>query len=330
MCLYITYRCNLRCQMCGIWKLPQADLDSELTVGRLAAILDDPLFRHIEFVNLNGGEPTLRSDLAEVADVLLDKLPGLRSLTLNTNGIATARCVELSRRILSRCERRRVRFGVSVSLHRVGPAYDEIAGVPDAYRKVMATLNDLKPLRNNGLFFLSTNCVLTPQSLPGAEDMVRWGIDEKIPVNFTVAESRERFNNLEQAAEITADSAEDRESLAAFLLRLSQDRGLAAHHALRYRELADMIGAGGRRRLACHYALAGLILGWDGSIYYCKKSAAVGDTRERAATDIYYDTANLAYRSGELLTGSCPTCLPNTFNRVELQKDLLKLIKLLR
>lgn len=330
MCLYVTYRCNMRCQMCGIWRLPTPEKSTEWTLPELEQILNQGPLSRLEFVNLNGGEPNLRAELVEIAEMLLARLPRLRNLTLNTNGLPSERCVENCRRILAHCQRRGVRFGVSVSLHRLGPAYDEVAGVPDAYRKVKATIDSLRELRGERGFYLSTNCVLTPSTLPDAEAMLQWGADEGVPVNFTVAEARERFNNLDAVDDVTFSDDEQRRRLVAFLRRLSHERALVGHHAIRYRELAEMIGSGRPRTLACHYALAGFILGFDGSVFYCKKSAPIGSTRERPVSEILFDPANLAYRQRALIRGACASCLPNTFNSIEMQKNLLRVLATLR
>ena len=146
LCLYVTYRCNMRCQMCGIWRLPPAERSGEWTSEQLDAMLRDKLFSRIEFTNLNGGEPNLRRDLVDVAEVVLDRLPRLRNLTLNTNGTPPDRCVANCAAILSSCRSRGVRFGVSVSLHRLGAAYDEVAGVRGAFDRVETTLSGLEAL----------------------------------------------------------------------------------------------------------------------------------------------------------------------------------------
>ncbi|NWG00231.1 MAG: radical SAM protein [Thermoanaerobaculaceae bacterium] len=330
LCLYVTYRCNFRCQMCGIWELDGEARGPEWSVEELDGYLDDPLFSRLEFVNLNGGEPNLRSDLPAIAELLLRKLRKLRRLTLNTNGVPPQRCLDHCERILAMCRAKGVLFSVSVSLHRLGPAYDEIVGVPNAFARVWQTLQGLRALRASGGLFLSTNCVLTPLSLDGAREMLEWGEREDIPVNFTVGEVRERFNNLARADSICFADPTERKKLLALLRDLRQRRGRLAHHALRYRELAAMVGEGRQRTLACHYALAGLILGSDGSLYYCKKSRAIGNVREQPAADIYWNADNLAYRRRQLLARECPSCLPNTLNAIELQKDLGKLVGLLR
>jgi sulfatase maturation enzyme AslB (radical SAM superfamily) len=218
---------------------------------------------------------------------------------------------------------------VSVSLHAIGAAYDDIAGVPDAYRRVMETLKGLKALRASGGLFLSTNCVLTPMTIDAAREMGNWGEREDIPVNFTVGEVRERFNNLEMTEAICFKDDSKKHALASFLKTLARQPGRLSHHAIRYRELAAMVEGKHQRTLACHYALAGLILGSEGSLYYCKKSKAIGNVRDNRASEIYWSPENLSYRRHQLLSTECPTCLPNTFNSIELEKDLWKLVKLL-
>ena len=65
----ITYRCNARCVMCNIWRLPKK---KELSLQQMEQLLSDKLFSNIEAVNITGGEPTLREDHIQIAYVLID------------------------------------------------------------------------------------------------------------------------------------------------------------------------------------------------------------------------------------------------------------------
>jgi len=87
-----------------------------------------------------------------------------------------------------------------------------------------------------------------------------------------------------------------------------------------------MIEKGERRKQACHYELGGLTLGSDGNLCYCPNSEPIGDCRERSAYAIYYDENNLNYRKNSLLDGRCETCPVYSFNKMEVEKDLLKLM----
>jgi MoaA/NifB/PqqE/SkfB family radical SAM enzyme len=65
-CTYlVTYRCNARCKMCGSWRFKPGE---EMTPADAGAV-----FRKIgrlDVVRLTGGEPFLRTDLLEVAEVV--------------------------------------------------------------------------------------------------------------------------------------------------------------------------------------------------------------------------------------------------------------------
>ena len=73
-----TFRCNSRCQMCYIWKNP-TDPREEISVETLAKLPDG-----FDNLNVSGGEPTLRTDLAEIVDVLY---PKARVLEISSNGL---------------------------------------------------------------------------------------------------------------------------------------------------------------------------------------------------------------------------------------------------
>ncbi len=56
--LAVTYRCNARCVMCGIWKSDPCSETPAETYRKLPSTLRD--------INLSGGEPFLRDDLAAI------------------------------------------------------------------------------------------------------------------------------------------------------------------------------------------------------------------------------------------------------------------------
>jgi len=73
-----TFRCNSRCQMCYIWKNP-TEPKLEVTAETLAKLPGG-----FDNLNLSGGEPTLRRDLATLVDVLY---PKARIMEISSNGL---------------------------------------------------------------------------------------------------------------------------------------------------------------------------------------------------------------------------------------------------
>ncbi|MCJ7526351.1 MAG: hypothetical protein MUP71_14190, partial [Candidatus Aminicenantes bacterium] len=252
LCFYVTYQCNLRCRTCGIWKHDSSSQGPELSPAEMSSILADPLFAHLEYVNINGGEPHLRPDLPEIVGLVLERFPRLKSLSLNSNGIPAVRSVSQVTAVSNRCRQRRIPFSVSISLHALGPAFDEIAGLSGAWDEVQSTLDQLQRLQKAQGFYLSVNCVLSALNAHLAEDLAAWSQAKNIPANFVLAEVRERFYNREMEESFSLRQ-DQKPSVVRFFRRLSREEPALRHHRLRYRVLADMLEFGSPRRLSCHY-----------------------------------------------------------------------------
>lgn len=160
--IYVTYRCNARCVMCGIWKDHEfSDAKTELSLDDLECILSDPLFSEIEYLNINGGEPTLRGDLVDIVQLAVRKLPRLRHLSMNSNGLLPGRLTSSVEQVLTICRQRDIYFSLVISFHAIGELLNEILGVPGAFVRLEKTLKTLRELNGHNNRFLSLNCVIT-------------------------------------------------------------------------------------------------------------------------------------------------------------------------
>ncbi|MBA7581615.1 Antilisterial bacteriocin subtilosin biosynthesis protein AlbA [subsurface metagenome] len=95
--LFLTYKCNLRCKMCGQWgengwarKLPKEVIDNEITIERLERLVDD-LAEFKPSITLFGGEPFLYSHWEDLVCYIKSK--GMR-VNVITNGTILSRYVE--------------------------------------------------------------------------------------------------------------------------------------------------------------------------------------------------------------------------------------------
>jgi hypothetical protein len=235
----------------------------------------------------------------------------------------THRVPLITEKISSICKKNNIRFSISISLHNNNKENDKISGVKKSYFRIMETLNTLKEIQKNNRFYLAVNCVITNLNLYNAYEMAKWSENYEIPINFTLGEVRQRFNNLDMKDIILIEKSQ-KDFLVNFFLKLSQDLSLLNQHTLRYREISEMMTPGRHRRLSCHYAMGGLILGSDGLLYYCKKSKGIGSCRDRSAYEVYYNPDHLRYRRKEILDMLCPSCIPNTFIKQEFEKDIFK------
>lgn len=326
VCLFVTYRCNLRCRMCGIWKQNPKVHGEEQSLEEIGRLLYDPLFRKLEYININGGEPNLRKDLGQIGEMIVRNILGLKALSINTTGIPLDRTVANAKTIASACLARNVRFSVSLSLHDVGYAYDQIAGVEGTYDKVMHTIKAMQEIKEQFGIYLSVNCVITRLNVNHLDRIFEWSRETQVPINFVLGEIRERFHNLEMERD-TLVGEEQREDLAAFLRRLAGRKDIFFQHTLRYHSLANMLELGCKRDLACYYALGGVVIGADGALSYCPHSKEIGNGKERSAQEIYFDPSNLRYRRETLQDDKCFSCPSYNFNQMEVERDLWKVVK---
>jgi len=142
----VTFRCNARCVMCDSWRIERQD---ELTLDELDRLL--PQLPKLDAVRLTGGEPFVRTDLAEVAALVQQHLDP-RMLHVTTNGFLTERVVEFAE---GRDRRRPLHL--LVSLDGVGAKHDEVRAVPRAWDRALATLEALAPRRRELNLRLAVN-----------------------------------------------------------------------------------------------------------------------------------------------------------------------------
>lgn len=92
----VTDRCNFRCTYCmprevfgpGFAFLPHSDVLTFEEITRLARIF---VVHGVEKVRITGGEPLVRRDIEKLIAMLVTDVPGLKDLTLTTNGTLLAR-----------------------------------------------------------------------------------------------------------------------------------------------------------------------------------------------------------------------------------------------
>ena len=320
----VTYRCNARCVMCNIWKLPK---NKELSLQQTEQLLSDKLFRSIQVINITGGEPTLRKDLVQIVNLLIDKLPELKIITLTTNALDTDRVVRSCVEIAEASNKQGIDFLVEASLDGIGRTHDAVRNVPDAFRKVSETIFQIKQLSQRHDFRLGVNTVISPINLHGVSDVYRWCRRHDINVLFTVASVSENyFSNLDK--QFLKMNDEDKEYLIDFLDRLAEEKSPLNFLAYYYHDLVRMIRDRQQRTTPCVFAMDAFILDAYGDMYYCMKGKKIGNCLRRSCSDIYFDPKNLAHRR-EIIEDECPKCFINCFSSIAFGKELANYVRFL-
>lgn len=169
----VTNRCNARCRMCDIWKKgPGRELRPE-DYARLPASLRE--------INVTGGEPLLRQDLAGVIGSMKSRCPGAR-IVLSTNGLLPARL----REVLAEAGP----VAVRVSVDGVGQVHDSIRGVEGAYARAMEALG---VAREAGARDIGVCATMTRDNAGRVKDVQRMARGEGVHFTFTVVHSSPVF-----------------------------------------------------------------------------------------------------------------------------------------
>ena len=309
--------CNARCKVCNIWHKEDKTM---LSINELERIFSDPIFSRIEYVIVSGGEPTLRDDLAEVVLLMIQKMPGLRKISIPTNGIATNKCVSHFRKIAIACIEHDVLLSVGVSLDGVDEVYERARGVEGGYQKVINTISKLKELNNELEFNFSIGATLSGINIYDAYNLVQVANSLDIDINFVVAAMSESYFDNKNLAENIILNEEQRRFFARFLQERMKNSPLISEMPFYYEKSLEMLN-GAKRSMPCPYQDQGLVLNADGTLHYCTNSQAIGNVHERLSSDIYKDPKNLAYRK-HLVAEVCPGCQISCFIGVGLRKTL--------
>ena len=90
----ITYWCNYRCETCNIWKMKPTD---ELRLEEIERFFTKS--NRFSWVDLTGGEVTLRKDFVGVAEAVIRNCKNLLMLHFPTNGYLSDTIVENTKAI---------------------------------------------------------------------------------------------------------------------------------------------------------------------------------------------------------------------------------------
>ena len=86
--IILTYRCPMRCKMCNIWQNPTNKAE-EIKASDLKSL------PKLKFINLTGGEPFVREDLAEIIEECYKHSP---RIVISTSGWYEERVIEIAKR----------------------------------------------------------------------------------------------------------------------------------------------------------------------------------------------------------------------------------------
>lgn len=175
--LFVTARCNARCGTCFYWK-EMENAPAELSVDEIRRI-SKPIGK-LPTLLFSGGEPTLRKDLPEIAEIFF-RQNQLEYIGLPSNGLMPERAVELAEEILTRCPA--LRLDVNVSLDDIGERHDAIRGVQGNFERALETIGALCSLRvRYDRLYVNAETVLFSENWRNIRELLDY-VRERLDVN---------------------------------------------------------------------------------------------------------------------------------------------------
>jgi polysaccharide pyruvyl transferase WcaK-like protein/MoaA/NifB/PqqE/SkfB family radical SAM enzyme len=293
--------CNSQCQMCHIW---QRKRDHDVTPAEVAAILENPLFREVRDVGVNGGEPTLRRDLVELVQVLIDKLPRLRGVSLITNAIQENQVVRAAEEAGRRCREAGVHFSAMVSIDGVGAVHDRVRGVTGNFESAAKVLDRLMASPNVGSCLIG--CTLIRENIFNAEQVLAYAREKNVYARFRVGIPHRRLYTEHLRDPFDLDAAR-RYHLACFLDELRFNYETDPVRRAFYLSLRNQIIDDAPRTAGCVWKNRGITLTSRGELAYCAvESPALGSLLHEPADALYWGHAAVLKEINE---NRCARCL---------------------
>ncbi len=275
--LALTDRCNQRCAHCAIWRRGPSQELSPREVSRLLTSLPS-----LRWLDLTGGEVTLRPDYLELAAAVREVAGGLLFLHFATNGWSPERVSALAEG-LSRLPGPRV--VVTVSIDGPEEIHDRVRGRRGAFARAVASARALSRIDNVAVYVgttltpetgpkLKATCAALTRALPGLVPS-RWHINP-------MARSDHFFGNAAMELPATGE-------LRRWLAEVSRLRGLprdpfALVEFLYLRNLGRFLEEE-RAPLPCQALSASIFVAPNGEVYPCHiLSESLGNIRDHGGS----------------------------------------------
>ncbi len=272
----LTYRCNSRCLTCRVYE----KTSQELSIAEYEKIFQS-WGQAPYWVTFSGGEPFLRRDIVEIAE-LLYRYSCPKIVNIPTNGLLTDLIPLTVERLAERCPQ--TSFIINLSLDEIGEKHDEIRGVKGNYQKALDTYQALRQLKLPNLT-LGIHTVISRYNVNNFEGIYTELM--KLEPDSYVTEIAEQRVELGTVGEAIAPAPADYVRAIDFLMQQIRSRRfkgisrLTQALRLEYYQMVKKVLQEQRRVLPCYAGLASVQIAPDGDVWpCCIKAESMGNLRD--------------------------------------------------
>ena len=312
--LPLTYACNSKCVMCNIWKM---DHTNELSIEEFSNILRDPIFKEVNVVGINGGEPSLIKNLHLFAEQIC-KLPSLTSLNIISHGFNDKKLTNALMKIYEICKSHEKKFHISISLDGTEHIHNKVRG-KDVFHKTFSTIMEIKNNQYKYCDSFDLGCTIIKQNVDylieldsflkinNLDNIIRYrlGIDNK---RIESDKIKDQYSVIYSTTDMGYSAV--RQSAKEFILgRMNLSKTIQEKY--KYFSLFYWLNSTQPKRLlGCNWQEEGATLDARGKLYYCAvNSEEIGDLRNgKKGEDIFFSDKNLKHRE-DIIKNKCDTCI---------------------
>jgi len=189
---FVTARCNFHCRHCFLQKTVAAP-GREVSLADVRRLSDD--LPNLMVLMLTGGEPFLRSDLADIVDIF-GRQSKPRIVSIATNGFLTAQILTAMENILERWDSK-IHLILTLSFEGTPAHHNRNRNCLNAYQRAMETAREIVKLKRRfKRFSIGANLTLIPENeaevIDAARTLSRDGLFDFLSHNI-YRQNRPRF-----------------------------------------------------------------------------------------------------------------------------------------
>lgn len=287
--------------MCRIWENKQS---VDVSVDDLRKGLSDGLFSEVESIGFNGGEPTLRKDLPQLVQAVVESLPRLRNVSLITNAFKHKQVIEQIEAMGAVFKGRGISFDVMVSLDGYGDVHDRVRGRKGNFRNAKKVIDFIKS--SDLVDSVRIGCTVIRENVNDLPDLLDFCIRNDVYIKYRQGVPHQRLytENLQQPYALTF---EEKYEFVEFLEGLIQHYEPAPMQRFFYRSLADQIIQEAPRRAGCAWQHRGATITAKGELAYCavKSKVLMPSIADGSPSEAYF--GNQAHLNA-IIENECDNC----------------------
>lgn len=275
--------CNSKCQMCRIWENKRSD---DLSPEQLRTGLRNPLFSEVTGVGLNGGEPTLRKDLGQLAAVLFEELPNLHSISLITNAYNYDEVIARIKDVGQVVERHSGFLDLMISLDGFSEVHDKVRGKPGNFERAQHVIDFAQ--KSKLVHNVRIGCTIIKENVYGLSDLFEFCQSKGLYIKYRLGIPHQRLYTQNLLDPYALDAAE-KYHIAEFLEGLITHYETSEAQKFFYRSLIDQIILEAPRKAGCDWQHRGATITSKGELLYCAvQSKVLGRITEHDSEQRYF------------------------------------------